>query len=509
MIFSRQKAFLPILIAVAAVFGYQVNGFSQISPNYGNTGFSSNNPNSSFSAPLQPTGTPIPQNAVSPGGYGVPANVPGQTYIAANPTGPVAQPQPQVQNVQPQQNYMINRPLGAVSNTPVQDGTQPPMTQPGQTPNNQPLVVQNGRQIVPPPKGYSPPPEELAYISDFLSKWQEQSKNIEVINYDFTRLKRTAHGLTEAYGRVKYQAPDKGLFEIHSALIDNKKVTETGDKERYVCTGDAVYQFDFAEKRLTEFLIPQEQRGKGTLDSPLMVLVGANPQELQNRFYLIALNPWSNEVANCYCFRAWPKWPEDRDFTSVELAIDNKSFHAKELRVFKPGGTDYEVYKITKTEKNLFGQIGQIFAKDDFDRGTIVKSKPRDWAFETKTDFLPEASGQQYAQQPNPAAARPNPQYGHAVNNVPNNPTVPGSGMSVPVVQPQPQPNIPQNVSPNQTQLSQNGTYVANSGATNGYQYGTPQPYQTAPASNNSVPQPNQYMAMPPQNNTLSPSTIR
>lgn len=475
----RQIAFLLIFLALAAFSGYQTS-FAQNYPVGGNHGYSQPNPVNATTAPYQQ------QQPVT--GYANPTGNP-----AGTPTG----------TVPPNDNYMIDRPLGAVQNGVAPNGVQP----------DNPPMPQNARPIVPPPEGYSPPPEEVEYINVFLADWSRQSKTIEALDYEFTCRQYSNLGNSETYGRVKFRAPDKGLIEIDRELINGKISNETSKKMRIVCTGEAVYQFDYIDKKLTEFVIPQEQRGQGVLDSPLMILVGANPQELQERFYLMALKPWSNNVANCYCFKAWPKWPEDlKEFKAVQLAIDKQTFHAKELLVFDSGGDGGKAYEITKTQRNFVEKLTPgMLAKDDFDRNQILKSMPRGWMFETKNDFLPEASGRQYAQQPNPAPAQPYPQYTGPAN-VPNN-----AGGGFPAVQPNVMPQNQPN--PNQTQLSQNGVPVANNYTQQGHQaplhgqtgYAVA-PQYTAPQTGNSYganPQSNQYMAMPPQGSGVSQSVIR
>jgi len=428
----RRITNLLIVLALAAAFGYQINSFAQGYPANGNPGYSQVNPPAASLVPYQ-------QPA---GGYASPTNTQPAVPMSAPMTTPMAAPATMPTGGAPQNNYMIDRPLGAVPNGAVPPGNQTAMP------------PQNVRPIIPPPweKEYAPTQEELDYIDRFLTNWGQQSKSIEALDYTFTCRQSSNLGNSETYGQVKFRAPNQGMIEIDSELINGKKNNETLKKMKVVCTGEAVYQFDYTGKKLTEFVIPKEQQGKGVMDSPLMILVGVNPQELQERFYLRAVNPWWDVVANCYCFQAWPKWPEDiKEFKTVKLAIDKNTFHAKELVVFDPSGDGGKAYEITSTQKNIRERITTgILAKDEFARNDILKSMPRDWTFETKNDFIPEATGgQQYVQQPNPAMAQPYPQYGNPVN-VPNNPPV--------------QPNMmpPQNPSPNPTQLSYNGTPVVN-----------------------------------------------
>ena len=125
--------------------------------------------------------------------------------------------------------------------------------------------------------------------------------------------------------------------------------------------------------------------------------------------------------------------------------------------------------------------------QDEFDHNVIVSSKPKDWTFETKNDFLPEASGQRMAQAQQPYPSIPatpapvSPYYGNSPNMPGNNPinntAAPGTGAPG-------QPGIaPQGMLPTQTTGM-----------------GIPQ----NSVNPNNPPRQNNQMAMPPQGNAGS-----
>jgi TIGR03009 family protein len=393
-----------------------------------------------------------PTTGVPTGGY---PNTSPPTTPGMPATGPA------VTGTTPQTNHMMDRPLGTMPN-----GPQPGY--PTGNPTGNPPQTQNTRQILPPPAWLQITKEKQEYIDRFLAAWHEQSKNIEALDYEFTRREYTSFGVSECYGRVKFRAPDKGLIEIDSELINGKKISETNKKMKVICTGEAVYEFNFADKKLTEFIIPAEQRGKGVMDSPLMILVGANPRELQERFYLDVFPPPSS-LANCVCLQAWPKWLEDsKEFKYVTLAIDRQTLQAKMLLLFEPGSEDYKGFEITEMKQTFWDKLRGPFSPkkdDEFERKNILAVMPRGWAFETKNDFLPEASGQQRIaqQQPYPpvnaAPAPVSPHYGNQptmpfnnpVNNTINNTVAPGTGATGYTGGVMPQHGIPNNNQPRPT----------------------------------------------------------
>jgi len=442
--------------------------------------------NPSFAQNSYPGGNPGVAQPGTTGAYNPPYQQPATGVQAGgySPTGPVSGatipgPVPPAQQTAPPTNHMMGQPLGA----PLQGGPQP----------GNPPQMQNARKILPPPTGLQISKEKQEYLDRFLTVWQEQSKNLEALDYEFTCRENTSFGVTETYGRVKFQAPDKGMIEIDSELINGKKSFETNKKMKVICTGDAVYEFNFVEKKLTKYLIPAEERGKGVMDSPLMILAGANPRELQERFYLDVI-PSPESLADCVCLQAWPKWLEDsKEFKSVTVAIHRQTFHARVLLLFEAGGEGFKGYEITKVNPTRRGGIlpplpGQK-PKDDFDHNVIVNSKPKDWTFETKNDFLPEATGQQIARQPYPGVgatpAPVNPPYTGPQPNMQINNTAPGI-----VHQGQPGGMVP-----GQPRVVPQGTT------------GMGIPYNGV--NPNNQPRQNNQIAMPPQGYTGSPSVIR
>ena len=462
MTFRRMIPCLLVLISVAALMWLQNHSFAQNTYPDGNTGFSKPDTTGAYNSSYQQ-----PTAGVPAGGY--------------SQMGPATGPS--VPGTAPPNNNMMDRPMGV----PLLGGSQP----------GNPQTMPNARQILPPPTEFQFNKEKQDYIDHFLTVWQEHSKNIETLDYEFTRREKTSFGVSETYGRVKFQAPDKGLIEIHSELINDKISKETNKKMRIICTGDAVYEFNYVEKKLTKFMIPAEERGKGVMDSPLMILAGANPRELQERFYLDVF-PSPDSLTDCVCLRAWPKWLEDsKEFKSVTVAISRQTFHARVLLLFEPGGgEDFKGYEITNTNANQRTPIipipGRPKPQDDFDHNVILASKPKDWTFETKNDFLPEASGQRVAHQSpyppvNATPAPVNPPYtGLQPNMQGNNPgynTAPG-------IVPRGQPGgIPQGGGSPQGATGMGLPY-------NGVNPGV--------NSNNQPRQNNGYIAMPPQGNTGS-----
>ncbi|MDR1384116.1 MAG: hypothetical protein LBJ67_09760 [Planctomycetaceae bacterium] len=336
-------------------------------------------------------------------------------------------------------NYMMDRPLGAPLGGNPPTGTPSVANVPFQT------LTPNAPQIIPPPKGYTLTKAEHQDIERFLMTWQEKSKSVTALDYDFLCFEYNAFSKKDektgqlmavhtTYGSVKYRAPDKGIIETvgeHDA--NGNKITESNLRSKFICTGTAVYQFDHAAKKLTEFVIPKEQQGKGVMDSPLMVLVGANPTDLQRRFYLKIL-PRLENMKNGVRFQAWPKLPEDaKEFNSVIVVIDDSTFDARGLQLFSIDGTSYKNYIITDTKKGLFQGLGSILPplnKDDFDHNNILKSKPKDWVYALEENVAVPAAAPQLSQQnpvvpnapnnlpsaiPNTTPAQPNPAYASPV----------------------------------------------------------------------------------------------
>ena len=209
--------------------------------------------------------------------------------------------------------------------------------------------------------------QQSQYLGQLLDFWEQSSGQVERYTCDFQRWdydptycqyrnpgdNRLA-AFAIARGSIRYAAPDKGMFETTQVWDfagppekagDSPQYEEREDKERtnanrekWICDGRGIYEFDFANKRLYEMEIPPEMQGDGLANSPLPFLFGVKKEVIQERYWIRVITP--DGVEDEYWLEAWPKRIDDaRNYQKLEIVLARKDFLPKSMHVY---ATNYD-----------------------------------------------------------------------------------------------------------------------------------------------------------------------
>ena len=206
-----------------------------------------------------------------------------------------------------------------------------------------PNAAGQGMGMVPPHAGPPQPPfaltpAEEAQLDQLLLFWQQSSQRIKTFRAKFRRFEYNAWNAqnqdqpTQDNGELRYQAPDKGFFRI----VDKEKGQ---DKEKWVCDGKSLYQYDFSTHRVHEWKLPPQLRGKAIANGPMPFLFGAEAQQLKRRYWLRITTP--PEAKNEIWLEALPKFLADaQEFEKVEiiLSIGKNDVMPTAVQIYLPGG---------------------------------------------------------------------------------------------------------------------------------------------------------------------------
>ncbi|MGA2258920.1 MAG: TIGR03009 domain-containing protein [Thermoguttaceae bacterium] len=254
---------------------------------------------------------------------------------------------------------------------------QPAVGQPIQGPPVRPVAPQA-------PFVLSPP--EAAALDNLLADWEKRNKEIHVLESKFYRWKYDA-----VFGNVnqpppppdegilKFAAPDKGQMKIDAK--DPKQ------SEQWLCDGKSIYQFNYAENLVTEFVMPPELQGKGIGDGPLPFVFGIEAQKLKQRYFMRIITP--RNVQNEVWLEAYPRYQQQAaEFSKVEVILQisgpTKALLPYAIQIYSPNGKDRIVYQLQNPSINpriIFGGLGGILG--DWWKPSI----PRGWT--KKTDLPP------------------------------------------------------------------------------------------------------------------------
>lgn len=262
----------------------------------------------------------------------------------------------------PQTTYPRSGPAGAAPALGPQRVAQLPDA------SGQVAPAANSAQLAPAtpkqPDWFPLPPDHAQYLDKVLQFWQFRTEKIQQYQCDFTRWeydpvfgpRNPANGeliaKTESAGEVKYGAPDKGVFKVNG-VKDIKLGAAPGAAPTYVvrkdaagselpgehwlCDGKSVFEYNYRDKVVNRFDLPQEMRGQAIVDGPLPFMFGANSDKLKSRYWFRVVTP--PNIKDQYWLEGVPKTQRDAaNYERVEIIIDQTEYLPLALRIFSPGG---------------------------------------------------------------------------------------------------------------------------------------------------------------------------
>jgi TIGR03009 family protein len=196
-------------------------------------------------------------------------------------------------------------------------------------------------------------PQEQQYLDQLLKAWEDHSGRIERYRCEFQRWEYDPIfgpadpnvAKTYAEGKLRYAAPDKGLFKVetvkaYTPLTKPDEKPQWVEKKDYideywVCDGKRIFEFNSRKKQLIEKTLPPEMHGKAIVDGPLPFLFGAKADKIKARYWLRLVTP--SDVKGEWWLEASPKFRADaQNFKAVSVIIDEQDFLPKAIQVLDP-----------------------------------------------------------------------------------------------------------------------------------------------------------------------------
>ena len=255
---------------------------------------------------------------------------------AQGPTQPVAQPQ-QTYPRRPAQTVPANAAAVIPQNTPTLQRRNP-------APVNKPFP-----QLT---------PAQQAELDAVLTRWEEASRKQKRITIEFNRFEfkpafapannpRAPVRINQ--GRADFDASGKWMWKIDQDW-DNGKFVESAIPEHMVCDGQAIYEYDKANTRVTKHVMSDEMKNENMVRAMLPFLFSTDMSKLKNRYFL-SLLPQSDP--NAVCIQAEPRYQnEAANFRYARMMLDLKKMEPTGMQIVLPNGTDSFSYQFTKVEIN-------------------------------------------------------------------------------------------------------------------------------------------------------------
>jgi TIGR03009 family protein len=277
-------------------------------------------------------------------------------------------------------------------------------------------------------------PEQQQHLDQMLTAWEQHSSKIERYRCEFERWEYDPvfgpndpkQAKTYANGKLRYAAPDKGLFKVESVKVYTPPAMPGGPPqwlekkenlgEHWVCDGKRIFEFDATKRQLIERTLPPEMHGKAIVDGPLPFLFGAKVEKIKARYWLRVITP--PDVTGEYWLEAAPKYRADaQNFKMVHVIIDEQDFLPKAIQMFDPAYDPQKrpirtVFTFNKREVNWSLALQNLkFWEAEF----YAPRAPLGWK-KVVEPFMPEP-GQPQVQQPKPAQAGSAPPTAQRVAN--------------------------------------------------------------------------------------------
>lgn len=203
--------------------------------------------------------------------------------------------------------------------------------------------------------------EHQQFIGQLLDYWEQSSQKVKQYQCEFTRydydtkfvnyrepktnLLAAASIMT---GEIRFAGPDKASYETLQVYDFPGPPEQAGqplaeytprkgetNREKWICDGKAIFEFDFENRKLYETAIPAEMQGKGLVNSPIPFLFGASKDNILSRFWVQIITP--DGVENEYWLEAVPKKIDDaRNYKKVEIVISRDEFLPIMLHMYAP-----------------------------------------------------------------------------------------------------------------------------------------------------------------------------
>ncbi len=196
--------------------------------------------------------------------------------------------------------------------------------------------------------------EEAKYLDQFLDYWQSSSQSVKQYVCDFRRFSYDSGTVNYrdpgtnqlaaaevATGQIRYAEPDKGFYETiqkwtfkapplqPGGEAEYEELNKEISQEKWICTGRAIFEFNFAQKILYESEIPAEMQGERIIDSPLPFLFGAKKDQILDRYWVRVVPQSSPDE---YWLEAYPKRVEDaRMYSKIEVILAKADFLPKAI----------------------------------------------------------------------------------------------------------------------------------------------------------------------------------
>jgi TIGR03009 family protein len=180
-----------------------------------------------------------------------------------------------------------------------------------------------------PPAAFDPVNNRLDQL---LLRWEREMTAVQSLDVRLTRVTNDkVFGAREIMdGSAKYKRPNLALLYLSNR--NNPQVYE-----KFLCTGNFVYQFDPQAKTVHVKELPKPKAGQMADDNLLSFMFGMKAEEAKRRYDLQI----EKEDQYYVYLRVLPRFPIDKaDFSWARLVLNRQTFLPRQLYFMQANGND-------------------------------------------------------------------------------------------------------------------------------------------------------------------------
>jgi TIGR03009 family protein len=219
-------------------------------------------------------------------------------------------------------------------------------------------------------------PGEQEYVEKVLKAWEYYSN--QILTFDTKFALRTYDSTFQtpgggpvqprvSQGVLKYKKSDLGLFSIE------------GDRpEKWLCDGDAIFQYKYDQKVLVEYPLAPEAKGHALENGPMPFVFGAPAAKLKERYWIRPIAP-PEGVKDQIWLKIYPRRRDDAaEYREADLILSTKSLTPMGVKLYSPNGQTEKSFTFFDTVINQNDLLG--FLKGD----PFKPNLPSGWTKQTQ-----------------------------------------------------------------------------------------------------------------------------
>lgn len=256
------------------------------------------------------------------------------------------------------------------------------------------------RKAIQPPEGFPLQGEKAKYVDQILDYWQKISDQVDLFSCKFQRFDYDSaqvnyrdpqtnqlSAFAVAYGEIRFAEKNKASFETTRLFNFKAPPAKPGEQadykeveghstfgktihERWICTGESVFDFDFVGKRMYETKIPKQMQGN-VVQSPLPFLFGAKKDDIKTRYWVRYVPKYKTNqqgqrelIQDEYWLEAFPKTINDaRLYSKIEIILSADNFMPVAMHMYSPqydGRENFESRFFYFQDREVNGKLAKV-----------------------------------------------------------------------------------------------------------------------------------------------------